>query len=265
MLTSELLMKLVPFTVNVNAPEPAATLAGCKVVTVGTGLLPEVIEKVTRFEVPPPGVGLVTLTVGDPALATSLARIAAVTCVALTYVVVFTAPLKLMMELLRKPVPVTVRVKADEPAVALAGESLVMAGAGFRAAETVKVTMFEVPPPGVGLVTITGNDPIVATSDGRIAAVSCVALIKVVALEAPLNFTTDAPTKFDPLTVNVNAPDPADTVAGCRVVIAGTGLFAAETMKVRAFEVPPPGVGLVTVTGCEVAVATSVARIAAVN
>jgi hypothetical protein len=84
MLTSELLRKFVPFTVRVNAADPAATLAGCNVVTVGTGLLPAVMENVTVFDVPPPGDAFVTLTRGDPALAMSAATIAAVTCVALT-------------------------------------------------------------------------------------------------------------------------------------------------------------------------------------
>ena len=37
---------------------------------------------------------------------------------------------------------------------------------------TVKVTLLEVPPPGVGLVTVTAGVPAVAMSDARIAAVS---------------------------------------------------------------------------------------------
>jgi len=68
----------VPVTVSVKAPELAATLAGCSLVMAGVGLLAAVIVKVSGFEVPPPGVGLVTVTVGLPVLATSLARIAAV-------------------------------------------------------------------------------------------------------------------------------------------------------------------------------------------
>ena len=42
---------------------------------------------------------------------------------------------------------------------------------------TVKVTVLEVPPPGVGLVTVTFLDPTVAISDAKIAAVSWVAEI----------------------------------------------------------------------------------------
>ncbi len=85
------------------------------------------------------------------------------------------------------------------------------------------------------------------------------------AFAAPLKFTTEAAMKPVPFTVSVNAVEPAVAVDGCRVVIAGVGLFAAVMVKFTALDVPPPGVGLVTVTGAEPAVAMSVARIAAVS
>ena len=72
------LTKLVPVTVNVNPAEPAATLVGDNEVTVGTGFDGAVIVNVTEFDCPPPGVGFETTTVGVPVLATSVARIAAV-------------------------------------------------------------------------------------------------------------------------------------------------------------------------------------------
>jgi hypothetical protein len=72
------LTKFVPFTVNVNPAEPAATLVGDNEVTVGTGFDGAVIVKVTVFDWPPPGVGFSTLTKDVPVLATSVARIAAV-------------------------------------------------------------------------------------------------------------------------------------------------------------------------------------------
>ena len=52
-----------------------------------------------------------------------------------------------------------VRVCAAAPAVAEAGERLVMVGAGLF---TVKFTEFEAPPPGAGLVTTTAKVPAVA-------------------------------------------------------------------------------------------------------
>jgi hypothetical protein len=74
-----------------------------------------------------------------------------------------------------KLVPVTVRVKADPPAVAELGEMVVMAGTGLYAAVLVKVWAEEVPPPGVGLKTVTLAVPAAAMSDAGMAAVSWVA------------------------------------------------------------------------------------------
>ena len=222
------------------------------------------IVNVTAFDVPPPGAGLATVTGTAAAVAMSAAAIAALSCVALMKVVTSALPLKLATELFTKFEPLMVKVNAPDPATAVAGSSAVIAGTGLFAAETVKVTAFEAPPPGVGLATVTGSDPAVATSVARMAAISLVALTKVVVLAIPLKLTTELLMKLDPLTVNVSAPDPATTVAGSSVVMAGTGLLAVM-VSVAAFEVPPPGVGLVTVTFAVPAVLISVARIDAVS
>lgn len=58
-----------------------------------------------------------------------------------------------------KFVPVSVRVKAAPPAVAVVGLIKVSVGTGLFAALTVKLTEAEVPPPGAGLVTVTGKLP----------------------------------------------------------------------------------------------------------
>lgn len=152
--------------------------------------------------------------------------------------------MKLTLEVSTKFVPFTVKVNAAPPAVALVGEIVVMVGAGLF---TVKATEFDVPPPGVGLVTVKLKVPPVAMSEAGIAAVSCVALIKVVARVFPLNFTVELLTKFVPFTAKVNAPPPAVALVGERVVMVGTG-FIAETTNVTAVDVPPPGDGFVTVT-----------------
>jgi len=80
-------------------------------------------------DVPPPGAGLVTVTCPVPAAAMSAAVIAAVNCVALTYVVVRLDPFQFTTEPLMNPVPATVSVKAAVPAVALAGDSVLIVGA----------------------------------------------------------------------------------------------------------------------------------------
>ena len=86
-------MKLVPFTVRVNAAVPAAVLAGERELAVGTGLVETgSIVKTCIFEVPPPGVPLNTVRFAVPEVATSDALIDAVNCVELTNVVVSDAP-----------------------------------------------------------------------------------------------------------------------------------------------------------------------------
>jgi hypothetical protein len=128
----------------------------------------------------------------------------------------------------------------------------------------VNVDALDVPPPGAGFVTVTAGVPTLATSLARIAAVTWLALTKVVVLALPPKFTTEPLTKLDPFTVSVKAPDPAVVLAGSNEVIAGRGLLAAVMLKVTALDVPPPGAGFVTVTAGVPTFATSLAGIAAV-
>jgi hypothetical protein len=116
---------------------------------------------VCALDVPPPGAEFVTVIGKAPAFATSGAVIEAVTCVELTNVVVRAEPLKLTVEVETKFVPFTVSVNALSPAVFVVGEILVVVGTGLF---TVKLTEFEVPPPGEGFVTTTGKLPAVAWS-----------------------------------------------------------------------------------------------------
>jgi len=67
---------VVPTVVAGNGSDPVNEAAGA--------VAAAVTLNVTELEVPPPGDGLVTVTAGVPTLATSLARMAAVSCVALT-------------------------------------------------------------------------------------------------------------------------------------------------------------------------------------
>jgi hypothetical protein len=129
--TTEVPTKFEPSTVRVVVADPAIMLVGLSVVIAGTGLLGALMVKVSELEGPPPGVGLVTVTEGVPAAATSVAVIDAVSCVALTKVVALTTPLKLTRAPATKSEPLTVSVKAGEPAVVLLGLSAVMAGTGL--------------------------------------------------------------------------------------------------------------------------------------
>ena len=91
------------------------------------------------------------------------------------------------------------------------------------AALIVKLTAFEVPPPGVGVTTVTLAVPAEAISLAGIAAVSCVALTKVVVRALPFHRTVEPLMKFDPFTVRENAAPPVVAEFGLIVVMAGTG------------------------------------------
>ena len=134
-------------------------------------------------------------------------------------------PLKFTTDEATKLVPFTVSVKAAPPADALVGESEVIVGTGLF---TANAEFADVPPPGAGLVTVTLNVPAAAMSAAVIAAVTCVALTKVVVAAAPLKFTTDDELKFVPFTVSVKAVPPANALVGESEVIVGNGLFTVN-------------------------------------
>src|SRR5213596_2653722 len=183
--TTDPLTKFVPFTVRVKAAAPAVALPGVSEPSVGTELL---MVNVSAPEVPPPGVGENTVTDAVPAVAASLAGIAARNCVPLTNVVVRAAPFQRTTDPLTKFVPFTVRVKAAAPAVALPGVSEPIVGTGLL---MVNVSAPEVPPPGVGENTVTDAVPAVATSLAGIAACNWVPLTNVVVRAPPFQRTTD--------------------------------------------------------------------------
>jgi hypothetical protein len=127
---------------------------------------------------------------------------------------------------------------------------------------TVKVWALEAPPPGGGFTTVTRAVPANAMSAAAIAAFTWVEEPYVVMTFDPFQFTVEPETKPVPFTVSVNAAPSAGVEAGLRPVVAGTGLLI---VKVWALEVPPPGVGLNTVTWAVPADVMSAAFIAAVN
>jgi len=214
------LTKLVPFTVSVKAPEPTMAVEGCRDVSVGVGLL---MVRVSALDVPPPGVGLVTVIAAVPVDVISVARIAAVNCVALTNVVVRAVPLTLTVAPLTKLVPLTVSVKAPEPTIAVEGCSEVSVGVGLLAGLMVKAAELELPPPE-GFVTTTAALPAVAISLASTATVSCVELTKVVVRAVPLNVVVAPLTKFVPFTVRLKAAEPAVADDGDSEVMAGLEL-----------------------------------------
>jgi hypothetical protein len=130
-----------------------------------------VIEKDIAAEVPPPGLGLKTVTLADPPAATSLPEMDARNRFPFSKVVGRSAPFQRTTELEIKPDPATDRVNPALPATAEDGSINPMDGTGFGAV-IVNDTEFEVPPPGLGLTTVTLADPAEATSLAGIDAVN---------------------------------------------------------------------------------------------
>ena len=104
--------------------------------------------------------------------------------------------------------------------------------------ESVNVCGLDVPPPGNGLNTVILNAPAVVRSLAGMADVTCVLLSNVVTLSEPLKRTTEAATKFVPLTVIVKAGSPAVLVAGEMLVVVGSGLFTTNALLIPV--APPP-------------------------
>jgi len=213
--------------------------------------------------VPPPGAGFVTVTDIGPAVFGSDGTVAS--SVDPFSVVVSTTPLNVICDDATKPVPNTVKVNGPLPAASIAGERLVITGDGLLADDAiVNVADGLVPPPGGGLITVTSTVPVTFGSDGTVA-VSVPLICKVVPSCSPPKLTCDAATKPDPLTIRVNDPLPSGKVDGEMLLITGEGFVVDDDIvKLTAELVPPPGVGLITVT-CTVPVTSGSEDTVAVN
>jgi hypothetical protein len=110
---------------------PARAEDGFTALTVGCGLAPALMVKLTALDVPPPGEGLETVKVAVPAATMSLAGIVAVRAVELSKVDVSGVPFQLTVEAVIKPEPVSMTVVAAAPAFAELGFALERTGKGF--------------------------------------------------------------------------------------------------------------------------------------
>jgi hypothetical protein len=177
---TELLMKFVPVSVNVNAALPAPVDVGAITVSVGTGFAALMVN-VSGFDVVPAGApngftppprftaGVNTVTEAEPTVAISAAVIAAVNCVALTKVVARLPPFHSTVEVLMKLLPLTVSMNDAPPAIAEFGTSEPNAGTGVV---TLNWSESELPPPGAGFRTLTLTTLAVCTSAAVMAAVN---------------------------------------------------------------------------------------------
>jgi hypothetical protein len=97
-----------------------------------------------------------------------------------------------------------------------------------------KKTTLEVPPPGLGLTTVTEAVLAVATKDEGTDAVNCELLTKVGASAVPPKLTVVLGSNPVPFTVRVNPAPPGATLIGERSSMNGTGLFAANVLVATA-------------------------------
>ena len=95
--------------------------------------------------------------------------------------------------------------------------AVAMVGLMFRGA------VFEIPPLGGGVTSVTCTVPGSAMSLARTVAVSCVADTYDVVRGAPLTCISEESTKFVPATTSVNAKPPAVALVGLMLVIVGAG------------------------------------------
>ena len=99
---------------------------------------------------------------------------------------------------------------------------------------TANVIELLIPPPGVGLVTVTDNDAGTATRDAGTVAVREPLELSTVVRIVPLTTICDFATKPVPVTVMVNADEPAEIDAGEIEVIDGDGLAITNVADAMA-------------------------------
>jgi hypothetical protein len=154
--------------------------------------------------------------------------------------------------------PVAVSVKPGPFAVTKVGARELSTGTGLSAANEIDA---EAPPPGVGLNTVTLDEPGDAISAEGTVVVSVVAFTKVVTRAVPFHSITEVLTKFVPLAVRVNDGPPGLTNVGLSEAKVGSGL---SVVNVTVEDVPPPGAALETVIEFVPVAAISAAGTAAV-
>jgi hypothetical protein len=173
----------------------------------------------------------------------------------LTKVVGSETPFQRTVELFANPEPLTVRLNAAPPACAEDGFRLLITGA-LTPARIVKAAPLLVVP---FVLTVTVAFPCVAMRLAPTAAVSWVALKKLVGREVPFHMMVELTLNPEPFTVRVKACPPACADDGLRPLIAGV---AVAMVNVELLDVVPP---LLTVMIAVPCVAIRLAAADAVN
>jgi hypothetical protein len=119
----------VPFTSSGVGPAPATALVGVIVTIAGSGLF---TWSATAPDVPPPGVGLATVTAADPPFSSKAAGTTAVRLPDDSYAVATFCPFHCTEELVTNPAPLKAIVVSAAPASTVAGVTEVIEGVGFE-------------------------------------------------------------------------------------------------------------------------------------
>ena len=206
-----------------------------------------------------------TVTFATPGVVMSKAEIVAVNWLEEINDVARGLPFHRSTESAVKPAPLTINGKLGPPAFAESGLKLLSTGGDLGAGLMVSRTALDVPPPGVELNTVMFACPAAVVSLAVTMIVNCVAEMNVVGRGKPFHLTCELALKPAPVIVSRKPGPPASTRSGLKPAILGTGLGAVSMLNGKAFDVPPPGAGLNTVTLAVPAAARSGAETIAVN
>lgn len=119
----------------------------------------------------------------------------------------------------------------------------------------VKLTVFEVPPPGAGFVTPTLTVPEAAMSAAGMSATSCDPPINAVATGMPFHSTAEVSTKPEPFTVSSKSAPPEAVRDGESPETPGVGLLGPAIGKLMDCDaITSPGVFTATLPdpGCAI-------------
>ena len=220
--TVEVPTKLLPVIESVKAALPVRTWLGEIVVMSETGLT---IVSGNAPELPPPGAGFVMVTEAACGEAIAAAGMIAVSCVALTNVVVSGAPSRFTTDVVTTLVPVTVSVTGAPPAMTCVGLIVASVGTGF---DMVRV---EVPAVRSGAMAVTVAIP------ARVPVTWTVPLAWPCGMKTVKGFGLTAP---DPASENVTVNPPVGagaaevtvSVTACptkRFAVAGASVSVGAT------------------------------------
>ena len=216
--------------------EASAAVAGVSPVI--EGALACTIDSVSPPEVPPPGVGLNTVTVCVPVEENE--GMGAVSDVGDSCVVAAGAPSRRTTDDALKPVPVKNSVNAEPLTPTEEGESAVRVGAAFSTATEVAAL---VPPPGAGFRSVSACAPLSRSSAASTVALSAVALTRVAVRTAPSQSTSVPAMRPAAWIDSAVVTPPTSSVAGVTALIVGAGFTTVSDNGALA---PPPGAGFVT-------------------